>query len=369
MKHSLKTQYQVILYSLFCALHLISCGNTKKSTVQTNDDSIPGYNEKAITVNSIAPDRGLADPHNIIVGDTLYVMCGHDRDWNITKGCQMDRWELWATTNLTDWEYILNIPSEDTYIGDKDDCFAGDIATKNGKFYWYFSNRTYSTGVMEAPSMRGPWKDALGKPLIPENTVPTKCYDPEVYEDNGVHYILFGAGQYYIAKLGDDMISLAEKPQKIVIKDADGKNRVAADKSSIFKRGDWYYLSWGDYYAMSKKLHGPYLYKGKFIDGGHGSMFEWKNQWYYIQENHETNAFYRGVHLNPLYFYEDGTVYIPKYNHEYPHPGRFYNFEHSVQGWRAVSHTDIKRDKPGEIYGTVNAKGAIISSVAYLNSP
>ncbi|KXX66948.1 family 43 glycosylhydrolase [Flammeovirga sp. SJP92] len=326
--------------------------------------------KEPVSINSIAPDRGLADPHVIIVNDTLYTMCGHDKSWDTYGSCVMDRWELWSTTNLKDWEHHLNILPKQTYIGEKDNCFAGDVATKDGKFYWYFSNRTYSTGVMVAPSMKGPWKDALGKPLLPEGLTSTKSYDPEVVEDNGKHYIIFGAGQYFIATLGDDMISLADQPQKLSIFFENGKQKFTGDKPAIFKRNDSYYLFWGNQYAMAKTLHGPYTYKGEYLDGGHGSAFEWEGQWYSIQENHETNAFYRGVQLRPLYFNQDGTVKIPEINLEYPLPGRVYDFNYSTQGWQAKQGTDLKYNKEtGTVFGKTNAKDAIITSTPYLHSP
>ncbi|MBD0400644.1 family 43 glycosylhydrolase [Flammeovirga sp. EKP202] len=353
-KYVLKCIYCILFFTSF------SCIKQQHKTVT----------KEPVSINSIAPDRGLADPHVIIVNDTLYTMCGHDKSWDTYGACVMDRWELWSTTNLMDWEHHLNILPTQTYIGDHDNCFAGDVATKDGKFYWYFSNRTYSTGVMVAPSMKGPWKDALGKPLLPKGLTKTKSYDPEVFEDHGKHYIIFGAGQYYIATLGDDMISLADKPQKLSIMLDNGKRKPTGDKPTIFKRNEWYYLFWGNQYGMSKTLHGPYSYKGEYLDGGHGSAFEWEGQWYSIQENHETNAFYRGVQLRPLYFNEDGTVKIPEVNLEYPLPGRVYNFAYSTQGWQAKQGTNFNYNKKeATLFGKTTEKGAIITSTPYLHSP
>ncbi|WP_111708678.1 family 43 glycosylhydrolase [Lutibacter citreus] len=359
MKHSLITLSLSIILFYACS--------TKEKTAE---NKIPGYNPSAISVNSIAPDRGLADPHVIIVGDSIYAMCGHDRDWNIVDFCRMDHWELWASNNLTDWDHKLNILPTQTYIGNQDNCWAGDLATKDGKYYWYFSNRNFNTGVMEAPTMNGPWKDALGKPLLPDSLTPTKSYDPEVYEENGVYNIIFGAGQYYIATLGDDMVSLADKPQKLMVLNDDGSRKPTGDKPAIFKRGEWYYLFWGNKYSMSKNLKGPYTFKGDYIDGGHGSAFVWKDQWYSIQENHETNAFYRGVQIRPLYFNNDNTVYIPENNFEYPLPGRTYNFKYTTQGWRSEKGTDlIRNEEPVYIYGKSESKGAIIATTPFIHTP
>lgn len=340
-----------------------------KGVLQSKNDTNIKFNDKAVFVNSIAPDRGLADPHVIIVNDTLYCMCGHDKTWNTVDFCHMDRWELWATTDLKKWSHKLNILPTQTYIGNEDNCWAGDLAKKNGMFYWYFSNRNLSTGVMSSPTMCGPWKDALQKPLITPEMAKTKPYDPEIFEENGKHYIIWGANQYYIAELSDDMISLAEKPQPLLVKNEDGSKKYTGDKPCMFKRNGWYYLSWGYCYAMSKNLRGPYTFKGQFIDGGHGSVFNWKGQWYTIQENHETNAFYRGVQLRPLYFNKDNTVYIPEHNYEYPLPGRIYDFKYSTQGWRSEKGTKVERENSPYIHGKVNEKGAIIASTPFLHTP
>ena len=370
-----KLHYIGLVASIIFIGSCISKKETTKSNSNTKEENepsskIPGFNPGAVSVNSIAPDRGLADPHVLIVNDTLYVMCGHDRDWNSLDCCPMDRWELWSTVNLTDWEHILNILPTQTYIGDQDHCWAGDLATRDGKYYWYFSNRNINTGVMVAPSMHGPWTDALGKPLIPKGLIPTKSYDPEIYTENGVYYIIFGAGQYYIAELGEDMISLATVPELIKIFKEDGSIQYTADQPQFFKRGDWYYLIWGNQYSMSRNLKGPYTYKGEYLHGGHGSVFQWKEQWYAIQENHETNALFRGVQLRPLYFNEDSTVYIPRVNWEYPLPGRAYTFENSTQGWKNENGTAVKRNaNEAYIFGKTKTKGEIITSLTLLHTP
>ncbi|MFI3289149.1 MAG: family 43 glycosylhydrolase [Rikenellaceae bacterium] len=372
MKHN-STITTILAFSAFLA---VGCGAAPDKTASNQP---PGYNPDALFVNSIAPDRGLADPHTLYVDGRLYAMCGHDRDWDIVDFCRMDRWEMWSTDNLVDWRYELSIDSSETYIGDEDQCWAGDLAVKDGTYYWYFSNKNYSTGVMSAPSITGPWKDALGEPLLPSGIIGKgHPYDPEIYEEGGVYSIIFGAGQYWIATLGDDMISLKDKPRQLMVYEADGVTRKGTgDKPCIFKRNDWFYLMWGEHYAMSRSLEGPYIYKGDFIHGGHGTVFQWRDgQWYSLQEQHETNAFYRGVQLRPIYFNEDDTVYIPEENWEYPLPGRDYDYTHSRMGWRCEGGgTEVewvsggKDITKGYITGKVDRKGAIITSVPFIHTP
>lgn len=47
-------------------------------------------------------------------------------------------------------------------------CWATETATKNGQYYFYFSNGNDDTGVMVADNPEGPYKDASGKPMLPK---------------------------------------------------------------------------------------------------------------------------------------------------------------------------------------------------------
>jgi arabinoxylan arabinofuranohydrolase len=188
-------------------------------------------NGSEIIVKSVIPDRGIVDPHVIIVNDTLYCMFGHDKSWHTVDTWVMDRWELWATADLTEWIHILDISPASTYIGDKPNCWAGDLAEKDGKFYWYFSNKNIDTGVMVASSMNGLWSDALRKPLLPQGLAKTKSYDPEIIKEGNRYYIMWGAGTYYIAELGYDMVSLKTNPEMVVIEDDSPDFIIASPKS------------------------------------------------------------------------------------------------------------------------------------------
>ncbi len=325
-----------------------------------------GINPKAKKIDVIVPEHGMADPHAWVIGKTLYIVCGHDQTWNPTTSFPMDRWEVWSTKNLTKWKYHTSILPKDLYIGDKPDCFAGDICARDGKFYWFFSNRFYNTGVAVADKIDGKYHDLLGKPLLPTDIIPEEPYDPEIYVENGVYTICFGRGNYYMATLAKDMKSLASEPKQIVVKDKAGNKLTTSDKSSLFKRGGWYYLVYGDRYAMSKNLYGPYEFKGPFLNGGHTSFFEWTDgQLYVLQENHDICAFYRGASIKPVFFNEDNTVLIPKDDRMYPAPGRPFEFKNSTMGWSALSGTSVSFGK-GAISGNISAEHALIQSAPWL---
>lgn len=327
--------------------------------------AVTKVDNQALLIPNLLPEHGLTDAHSIIVDGRLYVVFGHDKSWNTDNGWVMDRWEIWSTNNLRDWKKENEILPKDTYIGDIPNCFAGDIISKNGKYYWYFSNLNINIGVMVADSPKGPFKDALGKPLLSEGVVPVRVYDPEVYEENGVYTIIFGAGHYYAATLDEDMISLASKPQPILVLDQKGKDMWTADKSCIFKRNGKYYLIWEEKYAMADNLRGPYKYMGESLKGGHCNVFEWDNQYYALLENKDIGLFYRGISLKPLNFNVDGTIIIPESDKSFPAEGRQWDFKLSTMAWHDVSGTTLEWDNVGKIKGKINGK-AIIESAPWL---
>jgi len=354
----------VVLISVIAA---VGCINKQSNVCQEPEFILPDkivheVDADPVKITNIFPQHGLTDPHTMIVGDRLYIGLGHDQSWDIETTWTMDRWEIWSTSDLKTWVKETEILPNDTYFGPEANCWAGDFAQKDGKYYWYFSNRHYNTGVMVADKPGGPYRDALGKPLITEGLAPTRSYDPEVFEEDGVYTIFWGAGTYYAATLGDDMISLKDEPQKIEVFNPDGSPRSTDDKSTTFKRDGHYYLVWGAHYAMSDKLRGPYEYKGRFYSGGHGSIFNWKGQWYVVHEFHDISMFYRGVMLKPMCFHPDGTVDL-KSDFVVPEGGgRIWDFDNSVLGWRSPSGTTIQWTDGGMIKGEITGKRAIIES-------
>tara|TARA_R110002096_G_scaffold257316_2_gene450627 strand:- start:1714 stop:3072 length:1359 start_codon:yes stop_codon:yes gene_type:complete len=287
--------------------------------------------------NPIVPNQGLNDPHIHIFKDTAYVYASHDRSPK-DKGFIMEDWWVWSSPDLVNWTKRSVLKPKDTYIGDGfQGCWATDVGEKDGKYYWYFSERSEQTGVVVGNSPVGPWTDPLGKPLLASDLTPTDEYDMAIFEENGEHYIIFGVWDYYIAKLNYDMISLAEKPKKLIINNprgpynSDGKNieKPTDDKPFMHKRNGRYYLSWGCFYAISDNLYGPYDYKDSiikqesfakgydaptwpngFLQGRHGSFFEWHNQWYYTycDMSQTGNRYFRDAFISYIHFKENGEM-------------------------------------------------------------
>lgn len=274
--------------------------------------------------NPLVPNVGMADPHIFIFNGKAYIYATRDVD-NKAKNFVMPDWKIWSSEDLINWSLETTIKPTETYMGVSNDCWAADVAFRNGKYYFYFSNGNKNTGVMVGSTPTGPFKDALGKPMLAEDLTPGKEYDPALLvDDDGTAYIAFGHYRaneeplkYYIARLAADMVSLAEPPKIIEIK-GDMNVLKGNDKPNLHKRNGIYYLSAGTHYAIAKNIYGPYTRTGNTEYGkygldsrAHGNFFEWKGQWFHTWCNFHLGkdvARYRESYLTYLHYKENGEM-------------------------------------------------------------
>lgn len=278
----------------------------------------------AFAGNPMVPDVGMADPHIRIFDGKAYLYATRDRDKDAKKFIMPD-WHIWSSDDLIDWKHEATILPTETYMGESTSCWATDCVEKNGKYYFYFSNGNTDTGVMVADSPTGPFKDALGRPLMAEDMMPTKEYDPSVLvDDDGSAYIIVGHHRdndktlyYAIAKLNEDMISLAEFPKEVKIT---GNVKVLGgnDKPTLHKKNGLYYLSAGSHYATSKDVYGPYVKRGSsgnnqygLSSRAHGNYFDWNNQsfhtWCHFHLGKDV-ARYRESYITYLHYRDNGEM-------------------------------------------------------------
>jgi arabinoxylan arabinofuranohydrolase len=296
------------------------------------------FSISAICQNPILPaSEGITDPHIRIYDGKAYMTACHDRSID-NEWFNIDHWVMYSSPDLVNWKLEYALHPEETYIGEPyEQCWATDFIRRNGKYYWYFSKHNHGVGVMVADSPGGPWKDPLGKALLTEGLVPTDPYDPGIVEFDGDYYIFFGVWDFYIARLNEDMISLAETPKKIIINNPrgpynqDGMNEEnpTDDKAFIHRYKEKFYLSWGCFYAMSDHLCGPYDYVDAimndsgfaegykeptwphgFKQGRHGSFFEMNNQWYFAYDDMSQTGtrYFRSAFISYVHYRENGEI-------------------------------------------------------------
>ncbi|MCU0792503.1 MAG: family 43 glycosylhydrolase [Opitutaceae bacterium] len=282
--------------------------------------------------NPILPGLGACDPHIHIFGDRAYLYASHDKAPRNDRFI-MEDWWVWSSADLVNWRHECTIHPEQTYIARPfDGCWATDAAERDGKYFFYFSEANRRTGVLVGDSPAGPWRDPLGRPLLTGDEAPTHPYDACVFvEADGAAYIIFGVWDYHIARLGDDLVSLAEKPRRLEITDPWGPYGPGKtdDKPSLHRHGDVYYLSWGCFYATGASPYGPFQFRGcvlqdsSFHDGTaaptwphgyrqgrHGSFFAWHGQTYfaYCDISQTGNRYFRDTFISYVHHHADGRI-------------------------------------------------------------
>jgi hypothetical protein len=296
----------------------------------------------ADAANPIVPGIGQADPHMHVWPTNpgkVILYATHDCNkggragpcakTNPTNdlGFYMTDWWVWSSFDLVNWKLETTVlPDTLSWenVNTSVECWATDAASfANGSTYFYLSVGPKQVGVVSSSTPTGPFKDPLGKPLIPIGMVPTYSRDPGVLmDDDGSNYLIFGTFSYYMAKLNPDMISLSEKPRPVKINHLQHKD----DKAFLHKLNGVYYLSWGCFYAMGNSPYGPFNYTGSVIDpdalkntsfasgGGtqdrHGSFFSFKNQTYFTcnDRSHGGGGGFRSSIIAYAHYRRNGTI-------------------------------------------------------------
>ncbi|WP_316765804.1 family 43 glycosylhydrolase [Pedobacter frigiditerrae] len=264
-----------------------------------------------------------ADPHIAAFGKKFYIYPTTDG----SEGWMSTSFTAWSSKDLVKWKsekVILDLPRDISWA--KERAWAPAIAYKNGKYYYYFS-ADVNIGVAVADKPTGPFKDALGKPLVKKGALKGQMIDPMVFvDDDGTAYLYFGQGNCNIVKLNDNMISY--DATKIISIKPKGYN----EGSFVFKRNGKYYLSWSEFdtrdprysvaYAVSDSPMGPFvkaeqnpILKGKGVvkGAGHHSIVQvpGKDEFYIAYHRFKIpggNGYNRETAISPLRFDDKGNI-------------------------------------------------------------
>lgn len=264
-----------------------------------------------------------ADPHIAVFDKTFYIYPTSDG----FPGWKSPSFTCWSSKDLVQWKYesvILDFPKDLTWA--KERAWAPAIAYKNGKYYYYFCGEG-NIGVAVSDNPTGPFKDALGKPLVKRGLRPGQMIDPMVFvDDDGAAYLYFGQGTCSMVKLKDDMISY--DTSKITSFKPPGYN----EGSFVIKRNGKYYLMWSEFdtrdprysvaYATSDSPLGPFVkaenrpvLKGKGVikGAGHHSVVKipGKDEWYIAYHRFKIpdgDGYHRETCISRMRFDKDGNI-------------------------------------------------------------
>ena len=274
-----------------------------------------------------------ADPSARVFGDRLYVYTSHDEDTaDVNQHFLMNNWHVFSTSDMINWTGHGEIFSLNDISWTKKQAWAPDCVQRSGKYYFYFPVEQKKIGVAVGDSPIGPFKDAIGKPLIDntnnEKVVGREPIDPALLiDDDGQAYMYFGCRDARVVKLKENMVELDGDIQPVIINGIEGHKEnndgFYGEAPWIFKRNGIYYFVYSNgwapqstiIYAMGKNPLGPFDYVGEVmspVEAGtsHASIVEFKGKWYIFYHNNvlSDNGKRRSVCFDEITFAPDGKI-------------------------------------------------------------
>jgi GH43 family beta-xylosidase len=282
------------------------------------------------TVNPVIPGL-FADPHIANFGGRYYLYPTTDgyASWSGTY------YKAFSSTDLVNWTdhgVILDHGPDVSWADNS--AWAPAVAAKNGQYYLYFSgglasgNTAKQLGVAVSSSPTGPFRDALGRPLVTSGQFSGgQAIDPMVFtDDNGQSYLYWGQGVARVVPLNADMVSFNAAQVRTIT--PSGYN----EAPFVFKRNGTYYFMWSendtrseDYrvaYATGSSPLGPWTRRGivlqKRLDAGirgpgHHSVVQapGTDTWYVAYHRFAVpagNGTNRETAIDRMRFNADGTI-------------------------------------------------------------
>lgn len=287
-----------------------------------------------LTGNPIITDKFTADPAPMVHNGTLYLYVGHDeakdgQEFNITE------WLCYSTKDMKTWVDHGAVLKPTDFAWGVGEAWASQVVEKDGKFYFYTTlqaGEPYNSkviGVAVADNPIGPFRDAIGAPLITDNMTPNGSrgwwndIDPTTYvDDDGTPWMSWGNGTCFLVKLKPNMVELDGLIETLDLpKYTEGP--------WIHKHDNLYYLTYASMgkgremidYATAPSMRGPWTYKGALTGMAensftiHPGIIEFKNQWYLFYHNATLTldslsgaTGRRSVCVDYLYYLPDGRM-------------------------------------------------------------
>ncbi len=215
--------------------------------------------------------------------------------------------------------------------------WAPAVIHANKKYYFYFgANNVHEgeiggIGVAVSDNPAGPFKDALGKPLIGNIVNGAQPIDQFVFkDDDGEYYMYYGGwGHCNMVRMTPDLLGIRPFKDGTTYKEVTPENYV--EGPFMLKRKGKYYFMWSEggwtgpnyfvAYAIADSPFGPFKRIGRIIEpnldmangAGHHSVIKGrgKDEYYIIYHRRphtETDGNSREVCIEPMKFDKDGYI-------------------------------------------------------------
>ncbi len=280
--------------------------------------------------NPIVQTIYTADPAPLVHNGRVYLYTGHDEDGSTYF--TMKDWRVFSSADMVNWTDHGSPMSLATFAWAESDAWAGHVAARNGKFYWYVpvkqrgGGMVIGVGVADSPT--GPFRDAIGRPLLGNGEI-----DPNVMiDDDGQAYLYWGNPNLWYVKLNQDMISYSGSPTKIPLTTAGFGTRTGnASRPTLYEEGPWVYKRNGVYYnvfaaeccgefiaySTAPGPTGPWTYRGTVMPRqgssftNHPGVIDFNGGSYFFYHNGALpggGGFTRSVAVEKFSYNSDGTI-------------------------------------------------------------
>lgn len=217
-----------------------------------------------------------ADPEGIIYDDTYWIY----PTWS-DKYEKQTFFDCFSSKDLITWTKHHSILDTTEVKWAKIAMWAPAVIRKDNKYYLFFGandvheGEVGGIGVAISDKPEGPYKDALGKPLINDIINGAQPIDQFVFrDDDGTHYMYYGGWRHCnIVKLSDDLTQLVPFDDGEIYKEITPENYV--EGPFMFRKNGRYYFMWSeggwggpDYcvaYAIADSPFGPFERIGKIL--------------------------------------------------------------------------------------------------------
>ena len=285
-----------------------------------------------------------ADPEGAVFGDEYWIFPTFSAPYD--KQLFLD---AFSSKDLVNWEKHEHVIDTSIVKWARRAIWAPSIIKKQDKYYLFFSandiqrpggpywnendtrNHTGGIGIAVALSPKGPYRDYLGKPLIPDFHNDAQPIDQFVFKDtDDTYYMVYGGWSHCnMAKLNNDFTSFVPWKDGTLFKEITPEGYV--EGPVIFLRKGVYYFMWSEgnwtgpsykvAYAISKNVAGPYKRIGTILQSdetiatgaGHNSVINvpGTDMWYIVYHRRpipNQGRDHRVTCIDELIFNEDGTI-------------------------------------------------------------
>lgn len=254
-------------WAVSCALFVMLplCGSAQPSAGYSGNPVLEGWYAD--------PDAAVLDGNYWIVPTTS--VDHHEQRY----------FDAFSSPDLVRWTRHERVVDDSIVTWGRSCFWAPGIATRNGKYYIFFSAKgvdesgrplSHSIGVCVADDPAGPYRDLLGKPLLSERYNGAQPIDQCIFRDGEEYYMLYGGeGHCNIVRLNADFTGFLPHADGSVFKEITPENYV--EGPVMFKRGGKYYFMWSEglwfasnyrvAYAIADSPCGPFERIGTVLTG------------------------------------------------------------------------------------------------------